>query len=130
MKVTVTPAAQAQTDAAETVTPDEVVKRPPTVHFLKSHPKQFSAAKMGLKPFEIRRDDRTPSFETDDVVVMQEFDPDREAYTGSGWLVFAVGYVERSTCVPQGFCGFALEKASARQKSIATNAAMNGHGSK
>lgn len=100
------------------------------VHFLKAEPASFSRARDGVKTFEIRKDDRHPAYETGDTVVLQEYDAAGSGYTGSGWLVFSVGYVERSKCIPEGWCGFELLKAAGKHKRAATNAAMSGTGSR
>lgn len=50
------------------------------VHELKCWPKPFAAIRLGAKPFEIRQNDR--DFEIGDTVVLQEFDPEADAYTG------------------------------------------------
>lgn len=88
--------------------------REPFTHRLKSWPEGFSAALTGRKRFELRRDDRTPRFESGDLVELREFDPfDPEGmlsghargYTGRRAMFF-VGYVERASCLPSGWCGF------------------------
>jgi hypothetical protein len=47
---------------------------------LKTWPAFFSATEAGIKPFEMRRDDR--QFRVGDVLELCEFDPDGGAYTG------------------------------------------------
>jgi len=79
-------------------------------HELKSWPAHFGAALTGRKRFEIRRDDRTPGFQAGDVVVLLEYDPHEEEprrFTGRRAMFF-IGYVERSACLPPGWCGFDL----------------------
>jgi hypothetical protein len=52
-----------------------------TVHELKTWPEFFDAVESGDKPFEVRRcGDR--SFTVGDVLVLQEYDPRTETYTG------------------------------------------------
>lgn len=108
-----------------------------SVHFLKSWSAEFAAAKAGEKTFEMRKDDREPKFEKGDVVVLREFSftPDGSGvisghYAETGWLTFHVGYVERSRCLPAGWCGFSLEKASAKDKRLAVDASTNGTASR
>jgi hypothetical protein len=52
-----------------------------TIHRLKSWPDYFRAVVRGIKPFELRRDDR--NFKVGDILIQQEWDPRTETYTGS-----------------------------------------------
>ena len=89
------------------------MKREPYTHDLKSWPENFRAVLTGRKRFEVRKDDRTPFFQPGDLVRLHEFDPgsaidgtnDPRGYTGNKLLAF-IGYVERSTALPEGWCGF------------------------
>jgi len=89
----------------------EILRR--QTHRVKSHPEHFAAALSGRKTFEIRQDDRSPPYQTGDVVILQEWvAPDHPSgrepgYTGSS-VTFLIGYVERSAVVPAGWCGFEL----------------------
>lgn len=82
-------------------------------HEIKSWPQNFNDALTGRKPFEIRKDDRP--YSTGDTVILCEFDPlpgpddqgTPRGYTGRR-AFFVIGYVERSACIPDGWCGFAL----------------------
>lgn len=49
-------------------------------HALKTWPQYWRAVQDGSKTFELRRDDR--SFQVGDVLLLQEWDPDTEGYTG------------------------------------------------
>lgn len=51
-----------------------------TRHELKTWPKYFAAVRSGQKRFEIRRNDR--DFKVGDILVLREFDPESETYTG------------------------------------------------
>ncbi|CAN7470629.1 ASCH/PUA domain-containing protein [Caulobacter sp. LjRoot300] len=51
-----------------------------TRHELKTWPQYFAAVRSGKKRFEIRRNDR--EFAVGDVLVLREFDPEQDAYTG------------------------------------------------
>lgn len=51
-----------------------------TRHELKTWPQYFAAVRSGKKRFEIRRNDR--DFSVGDILVLQEFDPDSDSYTG------------------------------------------------
>jgi len=47
-------------------------------HTLKTHPAMFRAVRDGVKPFEVRKDDR--AFQTGDVVRLTYYDPDAGAF--------------------------------------------------
>ena len=50
------------------------------IHDLKCWPEYFQAVKSGIKPFELRKDDR--GYDVGDVLHLREFDPDTALYTG------------------------------------------------
>lgn len=52
-----------------------------TTHRLKTWPEPFYATKRGVKPWEFRREDDR-RFEVGDELVLREFDPATEAYSG------------------------------------------------
>ena len=56
------------------------MSREPMLHDLKIHPGPFVEAKVGRKPFEVRRDDR--GYQEGDQVLLREWDPLARAYTG------------------------------------------------
>ncbi len=49
-------------------------------HELKIWPSCFAAVKAGNKPFDVRENDR--NFQVGDVLLLNEFDPETEQYTG------------------------------------------------
>lgn len=49
-------------------------------HRLKTHPSYFKAVWHGLKPFEVRLNDR--HFQVGDYLLLEEWDPETEAHTG------------------------------------------------
>jgi hypothetical protein len=49
-------------------------------HELKTWPDCFAAVKAGRKPFDVRENDL--NFQVGDQLVLREFDPDTETYTG------------------------------------------------
>jgi hypothetical protein len=94
-----------------------------TLHKLKTWPVQFGRIRAGIKRFEIRRDDR--EFRENDLVVFQEFVPDvavaaeyvkatgecrdlKIGYTGYEIGPYRIDYIERSKCLPDGWCGFSM----------------------
>ena len=74
------------------------------VHELKTWPSYFNEVKAGRKTFEVRQNDR--NFESGDVLVLREFHPGTQEYTGRE-LAFKAGYIlhgdqfgiEAGTCV-------------------------------
>ena len=50
------------------------------IHDLKCWPEYFQAVKSGIKPFELRKDDR--GYAAGDILHLREFDPETEKYTG------------------------------------------------
>lgn len=81
--------------------------RQPIGHVLKSHPKEFNDVISDVRHFELRRDDRMPRFETGDAVLLAEYDPETKQHTGRS-ATRVIGYVERGSNVPPGWCGFQL----------------------
>lgn len=53
------------------------------VHYLKTWTQFFNDIKSGIKQFEIRKNDR--NFEVGDTLILEEFDPVKERYTGA-WM--------------------------------------------
>lgn len=51
-----------------------------TTHQLKTRPEYFDAVLASKKRFEVRRADR--DFKVGDELILMEWDPDKEAYTG------------------------------------------------
>ena len=49
-------------------------------HELKCWPEYFQAVKSGIKPFELRKDDR--GYAVGDILHLREYDPETEQYTG------------------------------------------------
>jgi hypothetical protein len=104
-----------------------------TTHRVKSHPEHFADAISGRKPFEIRRDDRSPPYQTGDLVMLQEWIPPDGAdaagkapgYTGRQAL-FLIGYVSRGSVVPAGWCGFELIAPEVAQRIGAAVIAQRG----
>jgi len=74
-----------------------------TLHRLKTTPRAFMALAVGLKTFEFRKNDR--DFQPGDVLVLQEYEPDREVYTGRE-LSLLTPYVLYGPefGVPDGYC--------------------------
>ena len=60
------------------------------IHDIKCWPEYFQAVKSGIKPFELRKDDR--GYAVGDILHLREFDPDTATYTGDD-IDKAVTYV-------------------------------------
>ena len=58
------------------------------IHELKTWPKYFNMVNLGLKTFELRKDDRR--FELGDTLVLKEYLPDEEQFTGNELRVSVV----------------------------------------
>lgn len=61
-----------------------------TEHNLKTWPEYWQAVRDGTKTFEIRQNDR--GFKAGDRLILQEWEPGREAYTGR-YLAVEVTYI-------------------------------------
>ena len=74
-------------------------------HKLKIWPEYFRLVFMGRKTFEFRPDDRDPKFEVEDVLVLEEWDPSTQEYTGrrQRCVVLQISRPEPFP-VPKGYC--------------------------
>ncbi len=70
-------------------------------HALKTWPQHFQDALKGRKRAELRADDRGVPFAVDDVLVLQEFVPERQAFTGRT-VAMRVCHVARGGVIPAG----------------------------
>lgn len=66
----------------------------PKTHHLKSWPQYFRPITEGLRTHELRRNDR--GFEVGDFVLLEEFDPVRQEYTGESCEVEITSMTSRS----------------------------------
>lgn len=53
------------------------------VHYLKTESPYFQAVKSGIKPFEVRKNDR--DFKVGDTLILEEVDPVKKIHTGA-WV--------------------------------------------
>lgn len=65
----------------------------PTMHTLKSWPEFYTAAAVGTKTFDLRRNDR--DFRVGDKVTLKEWQPSAQRYTGRE-LVRTIAYILRA----------------------------------
>lgn len=59
------------------------------VHYLKKWTPFFKDVKSGIKHFEVRKNDR--DYEVGDTLILEEFEPNKEKYTGA-WIPKLVIY--------------------------------------
>lgn len=59
-------------------------------HYLKTWPEFFQAVKKRKKKFEIRFNDR--DYQKGEILILQEFDPNTNGYTGANDIVCLVTY--------------------------------------
>jgi len=76
-------------------------------HELKTWPKFFQALWCGDKTFEVRKNDR--GFKERDEIVLQEYDPETEEYTGreiEGFITYLTDFDQKP-----GFIVFAFQES-------------------
>ena len=79
-------------------------------HELKTHPQYFQAVKKGIKPFEIRENDR--EFKEGDVLKLREYDPETKEYTGEELfrkVTYMTDYGQKEGFVVLGIENFVIE---------------------
>lgn len=59
------------------------------MHYLKTWTPLFNDAKAGVKEFQVRKNDR--DYTVGDTLILEEFDPEKEKYTGA-WVPKKVIY--------------------------------------
>lgn len=78
-------------------------------HKLKTWPVFFWDVASGAKTFEIRKNDR--GFRTGDMLCLQEYDPDKQEYTGDE-LYAKINYIVSLNGlpgIPEGYVGMSIE---------------------
>jgi len=76
-----------------------------TRHTLKSWPRFFWPVWGGIKPFELRKDDR--QFAVGDDIELREYDPDRDQFSGQRWSGVITYIIRPDDGVPglePGYC--------------------------
>lgn len=77
-------------------------------HHLKCVQPYFDKVKSGAKTFEFRKNDR--DFEQGDIVVLQEYDPSTQTYSGQK-ITGHIGYVLKDfPGIEPGYCVFSFKK--------------------
>lgn len=70
-------------------------------HYLKTWPEYFVEVKKGFKTFEIRKNDR--DFKRGDFLILQEYLPDSNKYTGEEIKVIVTYVLDKQPFVPEGY---------------------------
>jgi hypothetical protein len=78
------------------------------IHSLKTWPVHFQDVWSGYKRFEVRKDDRDPRFAVGDTLILKEYVPEWDAYSGREMSV-DVTYILRPPiegvdCLSEGHC--------------------------
>ena len=72
------------------------------VHELRTWPQYFDLVAQGMKPFELRKNDR--NFEVGDVILLQRFDPESNSYTGEEITALITCLLENFAGIEHGYC--------------------------
>lgn len=78
------------------------------IHELKTWPEFFEATLSGQKKFEVRKDDR--NFFEGDVLVLREWKPDGESYTGRMMAVKVAYFLKGELGLPEDLCVMGIER--------------------
>jgi len=76
------------------------------IHHLKTWPEYYRAVVSGAKKVEIRKDDR--GFQVDDLLRLEEFEPDKQEYTGSCYTVKVTHILRDRPWVPEGYVAMSI----------------------
>lgn len=81
-------------------------------HELKTWPEPFEAVRDGRKRHEFRKDDR--GYEIGDELVLREWDPETQEYTGERALCVEVTYLTRGPAfgIPEGYVVMSIARGS------------------
>lgn len=83
------------------------------VHILKAWPAPFDLVWLGVKPFEIRKNDR--GFSVDDVLVIRRYHPDSEHFDGRT-VIARISCVTSGWGIPRGTVVLGLAQVSRHPK--------------
>ena len=84
------------------------------IHNLKTWPEFFDAVRIGIKKFELRKDDR--NFCVGDLLLLQEYDPGTGRYVSEegehaiNTVVVSVTYILRGFGIPEDHCVMSIER--------------------
>ena len=77
-------------------------------HALKTWPEYFKAIMEGKKAFELRKADR--DFKSGDILLLQEWDPSSERYTGKEWEGEITEVFDKVQGLKAGYVIFGIKK--------------------
>ncbi len=80
------------------------------IHELKILEEYFNEVRMGNKTFEVRLNDR--NFQVGDFLLLKEFDPDREIYSGSEILCKVTYILDSPIFLKSGYIIMAIKEMS------------------
>jgi len=71
------------------------------IHELKTWPEYYRAVISGEKTFEIRKNDR--NYQVGDILDLQEYDPEKQLYTGASIWMEVLYILDKQPFVPEGY---------------------------
>lgn len=89
-------------------------------HTLKCWPQFFDLTWQGLKPFELRKNDRRPYFMAGDTVTLREWEPHAEYYTGRSIRCLVTCVITEGPWLKAGFAALGLERLGRMDTGIQT----------
>jgi hypothetical protein len=91
--------------------PRQKKQRDPVEHELKIWPKPFEAILKKKARAQLRKDDRSPKYESGDRMMLREYLPDKDEYTGARIKVDVVHVARTEECpaVPEGYALITIE---------------------
>ena len=94
-----------------------MLNRPSVIHDLKCWPQYFAPAKLGIKSFEVRRNDR--DYKIGDILLLREWNPETQDYIGNKCF-FLVTYClygdkNRTMGVDEGFVFMAVRVIESKE---------------
>ena len=81
------------------------------VHELKTWPEYFQAIIDGIKPFEVRKNDR--DYQVGDILLLREYDPIISEYTARDILVEVTYILDKKPFAPDGYVIMAIDPEKA-----------------
>ena len=76
-------------------------------HQLKIWPEYLSAIRLGLKPYEIRKNDR--NYQTGDILALNEWNPRTKKYSGDYITIIVKSVAHECIGVKRGYCVMTIE---------------------
>lgn len=86
------------------------------IHKLKTWPKYFWEVAQGSKTCEVRKNDR--NYQTGDILILQEYDPDKQEYTGNEITVRVTHVIDDQQFAKDGYVVMSIRKMDAATETI------------